>query len=362
METSTKPKKKGILDFKNLSQEEKQKYGAFAVFGLVFCGIMYYGISNYTTDDKNDEVTEFSNPESEQSKYNSKLEALNPKDIPQSSNSLEYTFKETENTNAETNSNNVDLASLDKQLSEIGKTSNSNQNKSSSNTYTSSSSSNGNSNSHSVYGNYDMWTSKEPSNSQIGYNSKRNVPTTTSQPKPVKQQNYEVIEQDYSTSSYTPVQNESKAQVRNSKQIQASLLSKGFATNGRSLSFVLLEPFSYKGESIKKGQVLVGSATVDDDRIFVKFTNGKFNGKTLPLSGFITGIDGAEGLPISSVESSREAGENVKNEVLNQSTRIPVVGGVVRSVQNMTRKSNSSSTSNKVYLTENTKCTINIYE
>lgn len=215
-------------------------------------------------------------------------------------------------------------------------------------------------NSHDVYGNYDMWTSKEPSNSKIGYNSKRNVQPTV-QSNPVKQQSYEVIEP--SNNMYSNVvQNDNKVQPKILLQLQASLLSKGFATNGRSLSFVLLEAFSYKGESVKKGQILVGTANVDDSRIFVKFTNGKFNGKTFTFNGNVTGVDGGEGLPLSKIENSKGTGENVKNEVLSQSSGIPVVGGVIRTVQNVTRNNSGYSNSNKVYLSENTKCIINIYE
>ena len=72
-------KKRNLFDLKNISDEDKKKYGAIAVIAIIFCGFMTYGILGYTKDDDQNKVEDFSNPEAELSKYNNKLEAINPK-------------------------------------------------------------------------------------------------------------------------------------------------------------------------------------------------------------------------------------------------------------------------------------------
>ena len=56
MESKTEnSKKKGKFDLKNISAEDRNKYFAYGVFGLAICGILAYGISNYTSDDTTEE-------------------------------------------------------------------------------------------------------------------------------------------------------------------------------------------------------------------------------------------------------------------------------------------------------------------
>ena len=60
MEKENKKKnknKKGFsFDFKNLSKEDKTKYGAFGVMFLIFCGFIWYGMSNYSDDSDKENV------------------------------------------------------------------------------------------------------------------------------------------------------------------------------------------------------------------------------------------------------------------------------------------------------------------
>lgn len=214
-------------------------------------------------------------------------------------------------------------------------------------------------NSHDVYGNYDMWQSKEPSNSRIGYTNKsKNVESKSSSTPP----KFDVVETPaYVTPTATPTPK--VAEQVQSKQIalvEAKLLSTGFASNGRSLSFIILEPFTINNETVKKGQVITGYSTLKDNRLYVRFASVKLNGKTISLNGSVVGYDGEQGLPIASVDAYDDTNSNVKGEVMSQASRVPIVGGVVRSVSNITRKGGGS-TANKIALTENLKCNISIY-
>ena len=74
MEKSTQkdPKKK-----KNLSSEEKKTYIAYSVIGFFSLVLILYAVSDFGSDDKNMQVDEFTTPQGEANKYNSKIEALN---------------------------------------------------------------------------------------------------------------------------------------------------------------------------------------------------------------------------------------------------------------------------------------------
>lgn len=228
-----------------------------------------------------------------------------------------------------------------------------------------------NRNKHSTYGNGSMWSNKPASGSNVGYSDLGSVvekpraqaPSRSyNPPNQVATDEGSFVFEPERAPSYSYNNSQSAVpqnQIRNEQTISARLISKGYATNGRSLSFVLLEPFTYKGETIKKGQPIVGTAKIENNRIFVKFSSAKLNGKTVAVKGNVVGIDGDPGLPIANVEQD-DFGDNVKDEVVSQSSRIPVVSGVVRTVQNLSTK--RSANSNKIYLTENTKCTISLYE
>lgn len=340
-----KKNKKSLLDFKNLSTEEKQKFGAIGVFGLIFCGIMYYGISNYSNDSGKEEVVEFSNPEAEQSKYNTKLDALNPKDNPQSSNDLEYTFNQKEGDNQ---SGTVDFEQLDRQLAQAGNVRES-QPIASNNTTTQSPS-----NSHNVYGDYDMWQSKEPSNSRIGYSNKSNVPVKS---KPIKnsEPQFEVVSQNATSTTIPTIQNYDapiKQSVANSK-VRAKLITQGYASNGKSISFVLLEPTTIAGKKTKKGQVITGIAKEQNNRLSVNFSEIKIDGQRYPASMQLIGLDGYEGFPIST-NTTQDNNSQLKDRAISETNRIPVVGGIISSVT--TKK-----VDNRLKLGENVECTIAIF-
>lgn len=351
-------KKKGKFDFKNISTEDRNKYFAYGVFGIAICGIMIYGISNYTSDEKTEEVVEFSNPEAEQSKYNSKLEAMNPKTPMQSSNSLENTF--TPSDDLAQNNKDADFQTLDKQLSELGSGKSVVQNDSRS---ISSGTTSTPSNSHDVYGNYSMWQEKEPSNNKIGYASKKNPVTsspssrTTSKPSytEVSSSQPEVTYKEPSFSGFGEKQAVSIAQVK------SKLISQGEASNNRSISFVILENFTLNGETISKGKsYAIGSIQLENNRIYAKINTIKANGKMYNVSGKILGYDGEDGLPYSMNEpsGSSNAGGVLKDEAGRMINSVPVVGGVI----SRATSGGSKNKSNKISLSGNIECTIVIYK
>lgn len=350
-------KKKGKFDLKNISPEDRNKYIAYGVFGLAICGILFYGISNYTSDEKSEEVTEFTNIESEQSKYNSKLEAMNPKTQVEASNNLENTYVPTEE-NSQVNTD-VDFQTLDKQLAELGNGKNAVQNSPApSSTGTGSKPSN----SHDVYGNYSMWQDKEPSNSKIGYAKKNPVTVspqqrTTTSPSYSEVKNYQP-ETTYKEPSYTPYEEKKVVQIA---QVKSKLISQGEASNGRSISFVILENFTLNGETISKGKsYAIGSIQLENSRIYAKINTIKANGKMYNVSGKILGYDGEEGLPFSVNEGNggSNAGGVLKDEAGRLINNVPVVGGVISRATNGGTKNKS----NKVSLSGNIECQIIIFK
>lgn len=358
MESKTENiKKKSKFDLKNISTEDRNKYFAYGVFGLAICGILIYGISNYTSDDKTEETVEFSNPEAEQSKYNSKLEAINPKSPQQTSNALENTFAPSEETQA---NNDVDFQTLDRQLSELGSGKNVINNEPKP---TQSGAPLGPSNSHDVYGNYSMWQDKEPSNSKIGYSSNKNTIAPSTSPRQASKPSYSEVsstplEQTYKEplfSTYT------EKQAANIAQVTSKLISQGEASNNRSISFVILENFTLKGETISKGKsYAIGSIQIENNRIYAKIHTIRANGKIYNVSGKILGYDGDEGLPLSVNEGSGEsnAGEVIKDEAGRLINSVPVVGGMISRATSR----GSRNKLNKISLSGNIECQIIIYK
>lgn len=185
---------------------------------------------------------------------------------------------------------------------------------------------------YSPYGNYDMWQEKEPSNSRIGYSSKKrpaesstysNTPTYTEvyKQEPIK-------EASYMTNGYE----EKKAPAAVLTQVKSKLISQGYATNNRSVSFVLLESFSLNGETISKGKsYATGVIKIDNNRILARITTIKANGKTYNVAGKILGHDGEDGLPLVVNENSSSNGNGniIRDEAANQASRIPIVGGII---------------------------------
>ncbi|PXW07092.1 uncharacterized protein DUF3714 [Chryseobacterium sp. CBTAP 102] len=322
--------------FNSLTLKQKTNFIFIPGLVLIFGGAFFFLVTSGDKKDNN-AIDDFTTPESELIKYNNKLEAVNTdKDQP------DFSIKTTEPEETVPTENadySKELAELDRQLSnQPGTTGGSNYSQSSGTPK----------NSHDVYGNYDMWQMSEPKNNSIGYSDVKNYPT---KPK-AKAQTYEPAYTDV-TPSPQPVQN---VEVKASKKIRAKLLSTGFASNGRDLSFIMLEPTTIGGEQTKKGQVITGSARISEDRLTVRFRTIKINGKTIPINGSVMGFDGDEGMPISGERDGSGTGDYIRDEAVSQSSRIPVVGGII------SRASNSRGTSqDKIKLNQNTDVIIQIY-
>lgn len=214
------------------------------------------------------------------------------------------------------------------------------------------------SSSYSPYGNYSMWQEKEPSNSRIGYASKkRPVESSGSSPSYSEVNSYQPEPIKEATYINQSTIEEKKGTIV--AQVKAKLISQGYATNNRSVSFVTLENFTINGETIPKGKsYAIGSMKLESDRILARITNIKANGKTYNVSGKILGYDGEDGLPLIVNESSGNENNIIKDEAMNQAGRIPVVGGIL----SRAASGNSSNKTNKIPLTGNIETTIVIYK
>jgi len=212
-------------------------------------------------------------------------------------------------------------------------------------------------NSHNVYGDYSMWENKEPSNSRIGYSSKKRNTEQTRTSEPPKFETVAEPNYNLSTPTYSAPTEKKHSQVA---QAKGKLISQGYATINKSISFVILESFTLNGEQISKGKsYAVGTIKMENNRLFARINSIKANGKVYPVSGKIIGYDGDDGLPISEGESTGVDGSGiVRDEAMNQVGRIPVVGGIIRRVSN---SGNSRANAEKVALSDNIECQIVIY-
>ena len=105
---------------KGVTSEEKRKYIAYGVIGLISLGFVLFAVNDFGGDEKNKEVTEIATPESETDKYNSKLEAVQQGDKPvsTSNNSLMDAYKK-DNSNSETNSDDEETKRLEEEIKKM---------------------------------------------------------------------------------------------------------------------------------------------------------------------------------------------------------------------------------------------------
>lgn len=332
--------------FNTLTVEQKLNYVAIPILVIVFGGIAFWlFISN---DKKNENaVTDFTTPQSEQIKYNNKLEAINSE-----KNDDNISLEQFGNTPTDDNVSENDQIAIDQLTRNI----NGSSNPSSDMTYSTPKSTN----SHNVYGDYDMWQSKEPANSQIGY-SKKSVPTTNQNSVSSSVPKFEKVETQ--SSSVSPVQSPTyseRLQERGNldgQQIRAKIISQGKITNGRSLSFVMLEPAKIGNVNTKKGQVITGVAKEQDGRLLVNFSAIKIDKKFVQANIVLLGFDGQAGLPIAgeNANESNSLGTNTKSRAAQEINRIPIVGGIISS------SLGSKKADNSITIPQNMECVLMIY-
>ncbi len=334
------------FDLKNITPENKKKLIFGGAMVVLVGGFLFFTTGNDTKDKPTDD---YNLPDSEAQRYNSKTEALtNGKSEAQTTDLGDYYKSDSINTNS------VDFQNLDNQISSLQNGGSQPQAtpQASYNPPPSSSSGGGGGaprNSHNVYGDYDMWQNKEPSNNRIGYSNKNNNPQTKSSSSTPK---YDVVSD--ANNNYPSVQiTEPSAVKKNARgTIRAKLITQGYASTGKSISFVLLEPTTIAGKKTKKGQVVTGVAKEQNNRLYVQFSEIKIDGQRYPAQMQIQGFDGGEGLPIATNED--ESNDQLKNRAISETNRIPVIGGILSSVT--TKK-----TDNRLKLGDNVECSIIIY-
>lgn len=351
-----------LKDFwKNKTDEERRKIVVYSIFGVVAV-LLFIGVYALNSGDDKQVVSEISNPDAKEAqKYNSRTEAnqLGTKDSTSMNTAMDGIFGSSSSDEFEADTYSQPSYTEPTYTEPTYTPPNYNNNN---NSGSSSSGSGGkkssNYNSHSTYGDYSMWQAEEPKNNSIEYTELKNYPSPKKQQKSASQSssaNYEEV-QTYTQPSYGV--NEKKSIPAQGKKVRAKLVSKGYATSGRSLSFVLLEEVAIGGEQAKKGQVITGNAVADGERLLVKFGTAKVNGKTVNANAFLIGYDGQEGLPVrgSSNNNGNGAGEFARNEAQGAVSSIPVVGGILsRATSNSSSRNNNES---KIQLPNNVECTI----
>jgi hypothetical protein len=85
-------------DKKSIKPEDKKKFIAYGIIGIIALCFVGYGVNDFSGDDTTAEVQEISTPEIEADKYNSKLEAIEQDGKPKATSvSLEDSYKKTDN-------------------------------------------------------------------------------------------------------------------------------------------------------------------------------------------------------------------------------------------------------------------------
>lgn len=352
-----------IKDFwNNKTQEERRKIIVYGIAGL-FSLLLIVGVVALNSTNEAERVSDISNPDSKEAqKYNSRAEAnqMGKVDSTQMNTAMDNLFGESDTeTNGDvfTDGESYSEPSYSQQTySEPSYTQQNTQG------YSSGSTRGGNYNSHSTYGDYSMWQSDEPKNNSIGYTEVRNYPSQKKgQPTAKKSEQATISTPDYIPEPTYAEPNYAGSQsqdIRTGKQIRAKLLSQGFATSGRSLSFVLLDNANISGENIKKGQVITGVASEQNNRLLVNFSTIKANNKIIPVQMELYGSDGMAGLPISGSAGGSNLGNEAKERAgdyaRGQVNRIPVIGGVISGVVG----GGNRTADNRIKLTPNIQCII----
>lgn len=340
----------------NKTDEERRKIIVYAVFGFVSV-LLFIGVYALNSGDDKQTVSEITNPDAKEAqKYNSRAEAnqLGTKDSTSMNTAMDGLFGSSSSDEIPTDTYSQP-SYTEPTYTEPTYTPPSYNNNSGGSS--SGGKKGGNYNSHSTYGDYSMWQAEEPQNNSIEYTEVKNYPTTKKQQKNSQSNtaSYEEVPT-YSQPNYG--NSEKKTNLSQGKKVRAKLVSKGYATSGRSLSFVLLEDVNISGEQAKKGQVITGNAVADGERLLVRFGTIKVNGKTVNANAFLLGYDGQEGLPVrgSSNNSGSGAGEFAKNEAQGVVSGIPVVGGILSRATS--GGSGSRNNESKIQLPNNVECQI----
>ena len=327
------------------TNEDRRKIMVYSIATFVAIFLLV-GVYSLNSTDQKVAVDEISNPDAKEAqKYNSRTEAnqLGKKDSTSLNTALDDLFGPSGNAEIEYFSESKEVGHPNFQYMEPTYSepnySSSGQKQNAVGTY----------NSHSTYGDYSMWQAEEPKNNSIAYTEVKNYPVA-----PKAKSEKESLESDFKVtteSEYIPP-NYNLPSIQKgidvAKQIKAKLLSRGYMSSGRTLSFVLLESTKIGALTVPKGQIVTGVAAEQNNRLLVNFSTIKVKNKIVPVQFQLYGSDGMAGLPIAAGSQNT----NMENKVLNETSRIPVIGGVINSVGN----SMSKQPENRIKLTSNVEC------
>lgn len=336
------------------SELERRKIIVYSVAGL-FSFLLILGVVAWSGSDGETNVAEISNPDAvEAKKYNSRTEAnqLGRKDTMSLNSALDHLFGDSRSEGSKDALSDISGGTYQESTysEPVYSVQPSSAARSGGNNY----------NSHSTYGDYSMWQGQEPKNNSIGYTEIRNYQAPKEETvSPLSDDQHPVKNNGYVQpfSSYP-----SEKRITDGKQVRAKLISHGYATPGRSLSFVLLEPAVINNVETAKGQIVTGVASENNGRLDVNFSTVKIKNKIIPAQLQLYGSDGMLGLPISggisSDNTTSAVGNRARDMVGNQASRIPVLGGIIGGTIS---SSGSRSSDNRIKLSANVECTIVVF-
>lgn len=330
--------------WKSQSKDQQRKIVAYSIVGFLGIG-MFYGVYLIKGKDKNQKVEALSNPDAKAGKnYNSRLEAnqMDKKDTVNINMAIDEIFGTSRPEPKVEEKNEVSTETYyEPDYSQPAERQSDSRNYS------------GGGSSYSQPVNH--YSDFKDNDSEF-YEEKNSSPVQPEQEnikisseKNTYQSSIQELDENISTEQHQ--EKMFKKEVKTG-QIKARLLSQGYVKTGKSISFVLLEKAVLHGKTIKKGQIVTGVAQEQNNRLLVKFSTIKVNGKIIPVEMQLYGSDGMEGLPISATEQNQN--NRTSSIVSNTLGNIPVVGGIANdAIQN-----NSNNRRSNIKLTPNISCTI----
>lgn len=329
--------------WRNQSEDQRRKIIAYSVVGFLGVG-MFYGVYLIKGKDKNQKVEALSNPDAKAGKnYNSRLEAnqIDKKDTVSINMAIDEIFgtSKPEPKIEEKNEVSTETYYEPDYSQPIESQSNSRN-------YGGGSSYSKQRNQYADFKNNDSEFYEEKNTSPVEPAKKK---VKIGSEKNTYQSSLHELDENTVTDQH---QEKIIKQETKTGQIKARLLSQGYVNTGKSISFVLLEKAVLQGKTVKKGQIVTGVAQEQNNRLLVKFSTIKVEGKILPVEMQLYGSDGMEGLPISATEQNQN--NRTSSIVSNTLGNIPVVGGIANdAIQN-----NGNNRRSNIKITPNISCII----
>lgn len=328
--------------WKSQSEDQRRKIIAYTVVGILGLG-MFTGVYLIKSDDKVQRVDELSNPDAKAGKnYNSRLEAnqMDRKDSGKINMKIDEIFG--------TSKPDPVIEEKEQAPAEIYYEPDYSAPTNSQTNYSRSAGGGGGSSQRNYY------AENHKNNDSEFYEEQKNILSTSKAKEEAltlyskkNETEIEKLEENLYEEEFSNVKQDKK-----SGQIKARLLSQGYVNTGKSISFVLLEKVKINNLGIKKGQIVTGVAQEQNNRLMVKFSTIKVEGKIIPVDMQLYGSDGMEGLPISGTDQqSTTRTSSVINSTIGS---IPIVGGIANdAIQN-----NSNHRKSSIKLTPNISCII----